>query len=97
MSGWYRNTIEFLGIWEPLNNPGFNPIEFDGIGTSRACPSINNQRFPGIPRRSSGLKPKELWLAQRRGGAEEKKQRLSFNLCALASLRESRSEQEGEG
>lgn len=26
-----RNTIEFLGIWEQLNNAGFNPIEFDGI------------------------------------------------------------------
>lgn len=26
-----RNTIEFLGIWEQLNNPTFNPIEFDGI------------------------------------------------------------------
>jgi len=26
-----RNTIEFLGIWERLNNPGFNPFEFDGI------------------------------------------------------------------
>jgi hypothetical protein len=26
-----RNTIEFLGIWESLNNPEFNPVEFDGI------------------------------------------------------------------
>ncbi len=26
-----RNTIEFPGIWEQLNNPEFNPIEFDGI------------------------------------------------------------------
>lgn len=26
-----RNTIEFLGIWEQLNNPVFNSIEFDGI------------------------------------------------------------------
>jgi hypothetical protein len=26
-----RNTIEFLGVWERLNNPVFNPIEFDGI------------------------------------------------------------------
>jgi len=26
-----RNTIEFLGIWEQLYNPGFNPIEFDGF------------------------------------------------------------------
>jgi hypothetical protein len=26
-----RNTIEFLGIWEHLNNPGFKPVEFDGF------------------------------------------------------------------
>ena len=26
-----RNTIEFLGIWEQLNNPGFKPVEFDGF------------------------------------------------------------------
>jgi hypothetical protein len=30
---WLRNrmTIEFLGIWEGLNNPSFNPVEFDGF------------------------------------------------------------------
>ena len=26
-----RNTIEFLGIWEMLNNPDFKPVEFDGF------------------------------------------------------------------
>jgi len=26
-----RNTLEFLGIWEQLNNPNFNSVEFDGI------------------------------------------------------------------
>ncbi len=26
-----RNTLEFLGIWEQINNPGFKPVEFDGI------------------------------------------------------------------
>ncbi len=26
-----RNTVEFLGIWERLNNPDFNSVEFDGI------------------------------------------------------------------
>ncbi len=33
ISNWLRNrdTVEFLGIWEQLNNPDFNPIEFDGI------------------------------------------------------------------
>ena len=26
-----RNTVEFLGIWETLNNPNFNPLEFEGF------------------------------------------------------------------
>jgi len=26
-----RNTVEFLGIWEQINNPGFNSVEFDLI------------------------------------------------------------------
>ncbi len=26
-----RNTIEFLGVWEHLNNPEFKPVEFDGF------------------------------------------------------------------
>lgn len=26
-----RNTIEFLGIWEQLNNEDFKPVEFDGF------------------------------------------------------------------
>lgn len=35
-----RNTIEFLGIWEQLNNPAFNPIEFDGIRTQAGLNSF---------------------------------------------------------
>ncbi len=33
ISNWFRNrnTIEFLGLWEQMHNPNFNPIEFDGI------------------------------------------------------------------
>ena len=26
-----RNTIEYLGIWETLYNPDFNPLEFEGF------------------------------------------------------------------
>jgi len=26
-----RNTIEYLGIWEQLNNPNFKPLEFEGF------------------------------------------------------------------
>ena len=28
-----RDTIEFLGLWEQLNNPEFKPVEFDGFRT----------------------------------------------------------------
>ena len=33
IQNWMRNrdTIEFLGIWEQINNPNFKPIEFDGL------------------------------------------------------------------
>lgn len=34
-----RNTVEFLGVWEQLYNPGFNPIGFDGI---RIRTGLNN-------------------------------------------------------
>ena len=26
-----KNTVEFLGIWEKINNPDFNSPEFEGI------------------------------------------------------------------
>lgn len=26
-----RNTIEYLGVWESLYNPNFNPTEFEGF------------------------------------------------------------------
>jgi len=36
IGNWLRlkDTIDYLGIWEIINNPNFNPIEFDGIKTS---------------------------------------------------------------
>ncbi|HBE77812.1 MAG TPA: DNA-binding protein [Firmicutes bacterium] len=35
-----RNTIEFLGIWEQLNNPNFKPVEFDGFRKSAGLNSF---------------------------------------------------------
>lgn len=43
---WFRNknTLEFLGVWESINNPGFNSPEFEGIrnqaGTNRFVLSV---------------------------------------------------------
>ena len=33
VKNWLRNreTIEFIGLWEHLNNPDFKPVEFDGF------------------------------------------------------------------
>src|SRR4051812_18043195 len=36
-----RNTIEFLGIWEGINNPDFNYHEFDGIKKVTGLNSFN--------------------------------------------------------
>ncbi|MCB9231688.1 MAG: KilA-N domain-containing protein [Bacteroidia bacterium] len=42
---WIRNkdSIEFLGLWEQINNPNFNSLEFGGTrseaGTNRFYPS----------------------------------------------------------
>jgi hypothetical protein len=36
-----RNTIEFLGIWEQLNNPDFKPVEFDGFSPFRETEQLN--------------------------------------------------------
>jgi hypothetical protein len=39
-----RNTVEFLGIWEQLNNPGFNSVEFDGIKMQAGLNSSKQSR-----------------------------------------------------
>ena len=33
IGNWMRNrkTIEYLGLWETLHNPNFNPLEFEGV------------------------------------------------------------------
>jgi len=37
-----RNTIEFLGIWERVYNPNFNPVEFDKI---KSQAGLNSHRI----------------------------------------------------
>ena len=35
-----RSTIEYLGAWEQLYNPNFNPTEFDGFRNSAGLNSF---------------------------------------------------------
>lgn len=36
-----RNTVEFLGLWETLNNPNFKPVEFDTFRKQAGLNSFN--------------------------------------------------------
>ena len=58
--GWLRNrnTIEFLGIWEQLNNLGFKPVEFDGF---KKLAGLNS--FTLTPMLSCGCDTLELCMA----------------------------------
>lgn len=43
IQNWMRNrsTIEYLGFWEKINNPNFNPIEFDGFKNNAGSNSFS--------------------------------------------------------
>ena len=43
-----RDTIEFLGLWERLNNPDFKPVEFGGFRTQ-----LVRMRLPCLQRNGS--------------------------------------------
>ena len=36
-----RNTIEYLGLWETLNNPDFKPLEFEGFRRQAGLNAFN--------------------------------------------------------
>ncbi len=36
-----RNTVEFMGLWETLNNPNFKPVEFDTFRKQAGLNSFN--------------------------------------------------------
>jgi len=44
ISDWLRNrnTVEFLGIWEQINNPDFN---YGGFATIRSNAGLNNYKI----------------------------------------------------
>jgi hypothetical protein len=43
IQNWMRtmDTIEFLGIWEQINNPSFKPLEFEGFKNSAGANSFS--------------------------------------------------------
>lgn len=48
IENWLRakDTVLFLGVWEQLNNPGFNSLEFEGIRSEAGRNSFFLSRKP---------------------------------------------------
>ena len=64
---WLRNrsTIEFIGLWEQLNNPGFNSIEFDGFKNQAGARQIMDEEKDSLIYFKSR---KEKWLDKQKVG-----------------------------
>ena len=47
IENWLRNKniVEFIGIWEQLNNPVFNSLEFEGIKNEAGSNKCKNEIF----------------------------------------------------
>jgi len=58
-----RNTIEFIGLWELFNNPGFNSIEFDGIKNMSGSNSfsLTPKRWIEKTNAKNYFKSREIW------------------------------------
>ncbi|MGO3346259.1 MAG: KilA-N domain-containing protein [Marinomonas sp.] len=77
-----RNTIEFLGIWEKLNNECFNVIEFDDIKTEAGLNSFTLTTKEWVAKTSAiGLVSK----AGRYGGTYAQKD-IAFEFASWVSV-----------
>ena len=61
IKNWMRNrdTIEFLGLWEQLNNPEFKPVESTGLGSRPVLTHLPCLRRSRLTRpEQSGFSPR---------------------------------------
>jgi hypothetical protein len=58
---WLKNkdTVLFLGVWEQINNPGFNSLEFEGIRNEAGRNSFYlSARSGSMPQAPSACTPR---------------------------------------
>lgn len=81
-----RNTIEFLGIWEQLDNPDFKPIEFDGLESRQVC-SVSATLSVSLPLTSSPDMQVSVQLsshlATRTKSSATGRETASFTACSI--------------
>lgn len=83
VANWMRNynTIEYLGIWEQLNNPAFNPIEFEGF-----LKEAGSNAFTLSPQRwATSTNAKGLFVKVGRGGGTFAHKDIAFKFASWIS------------
>ena len=67
----FRNTIEYLGLWEALFNPSFNPLEFEGFRSQAGLNAFTLSPSQWIEATNAiGLFSRAGWLTSGRTCAE---------------------------
>ena len=62
-----QNTIEYIGLWEALLNPNFNPLEFEGFRKQAGLNAFTLSPVPFVTLEVKTRKPNqtyELTLAE---------------------------------
>lgn len=83
IANWMRNynTIEYLGIWEQLNNPNFKPIEFEGF-----LKKSGSNAFTLSPKKwAESTNAKGLFVKAGRGGGTYAHKDIAFKFAAWIS------------
>lgn len=83
VANWMRNfnTIEYLGIWEKLNNPEFNPLEFEGF-----LKEAGSNAFTLSPQKwTTTTNAKGLFVKVGRGGGTYAHKDIAFKFASWIS------------
>lgn len=83
VANWMRNfnTIEYLGIWEKLNNPEFNPLEFE-----RFLKEAGSNAFTLSPQKwATTTNAKGLFVKIGRGGGTFAHKDIAFKFASWIS------------
>ena len=83
VANWMRNfnTIEYLGIWEKLNNPEFNPLEFEGF-----LKEAGSNAFTLSPQKwATTINAKGLFVKVGRGGGTFAHKDIAFKFASWIS------------
>lgn len=83
IKNWLRNkgSIEFLGLWEKINNPNFKPAEFEGFKNEAG----NNSFVLSVSKWTSQTNAIGIYTKQGRGGGTFAHKDIAFEFASWLS------------